>query len=236
MLMRKTNCLLLISTLIVFPGCSMRRANFTAGQPAICELHQTHMSKTNVPIEYGLIRLNDYGRALEAARTNSFPHAKVAVLGGCIVDTPTRAVIYICPQCMIARQEWESKHASLRNVPPEFMTDEWIGFSTADGNTLYNLVLRADRTGFLREVYTVSTSEETLRFEISKWDTGPKIVTCAFRQDDIHGPLKMTCRVTRDARGDSLEATLQNGEGGWKQNIFFWRASKLNEKLKALGK
>jgi hypothetical protein len=68
------------------------------------------MTKTNVPIDYGLYRLNKWGEALFAASSNNFPHAQNKVEGGCIVDTPTEATIYICSQCQQARQQWESEH------------------------------------------------------------------------------------------------------------------------------
>jgi hypothetical protein len=190
------------------------------------------MTKTNVPIVYGLVRLNAWGKALEAATTNNFPHAEEAVLGGCIVDTPIQAIIYICPNCQAARQRWQAEHKSLQCMPPDFVTGEWIGFTTSSGNNLWQLVLRPDRSGVLTEVFTVTTSEDTLRFEISKWDTAPNAVTCAFRQRDVNGPLKMKCTVI----GDRLDATLQNSEGGWKESILFWRASTLSDKLKMMRK
>ena len=88
-------------------GCDEHRADLTRGMNSICEIHQTQMLRTNVSIEYGLIRLNEYGRARQAASTNSFPHALECVLGGCIVGTATQAVIYVCPDCQKALQKWE---------------------------------------------------------------------------------------------------------------------------------
>ena len=224
--------LLLISAIFVLPGCSNHRADYTRRQSSVCELHHIHMTKTNVPIVYGLVRLTVGDKALEATTTNNFPHAKEVVLGGCIVDTPTQAVIYICRDCQAVRRQWEAEHKSLLCVPPDFVADEWIGFTTSSGDNLWKLVLRPDRTGVLTEVYSVTTSEDTLHFEISQWDTAPSAVTCAFRQGDVNDPLKMRCSVD----GDRLDATLQNGEGGWKENILFWRARKLNDKLRTLGK
>ena len=70
------------------------------------------MSKTNVPLQYGLIRFSAWGMALQSASTNSFPHAEDEVLAGCIVgaDSPTQAVIYVCAQCQHAQQQWISEH------------------------------------------------------------------------------------------------------------------------------
>jgi len=93
-------------------GCDEYRADLTRGMPSTCEVHHTQMFKTNAPIEYGLIRLNDYGRARQAASTNSFPHAQECVLGGCIVGSATQAVVYVCPDCQKALQKWEVGHES----------------------------------------------------------------------------------------------------------------------------
>jgi hypothetical protein len=51
----------------------------------ICEVHHERMSRTRVPVYYGLFRPNDLGRAREAASTNAFPHAEDWVGGGCVV-------------------------------------------------------------------------------------------------------------------------------------------------------
>jgi len=88
-------------------GCDKRREDWTKGSSATCEVHHTRMVKSNVPIQYGLIRLNEYGRSRQAASTNIFPHAQECVLGGCIVGTATQAVIYVCPDCQKALQKWE---------------------------------------------------------------------------------------------------------------------------------
>ena len=106
--------LVLMTAGLVLGGCDRRTADYTCGETVDCELHQTHMTKTNVPIVYGLIRLNEWGRALEVASSNSFPHAEECVLGGCIVYTPTQAVIYICSDCQRARKRLESDHVNPR--------------------------------------------------------------------------------------------------------------------------
>ena len=88
-------------------GCDKQRADFTTGMPNTCEIHHTQMFETNVPMDYGLIRPDEYGQARQAASTNSFPHAQACVLGGCILGTATQAVIYVCPDCQKALQKWE---------------------------------------------------------------------------------------------------------------------------------
>ena len=101
---------ILATAVTLLVGCDKQRADYTRGVSAVCRLHGTHMLKTNVPIEYGLIRLNDWGKARKAASTNSFPNAEECVLGGCIVETPKQALVYVCPQCQEARLNWESEH------------------------------------------------------------------------------------------------------------------------------
>jgi hypothetical protein len=91
-------------------GCDKSHTDLTKRVSSKCELHGIQMAKTNVPIVYGLIRLNEYGRARQVLSTNSFPHAEECVLGGCILDTPTQAVIYVCSDCQRALHKWENEH------------------------------------------------------------------------------------------------------------------------------
>ena len=97
---------------LAMTGCNKYTADWTRGVMGTCEVHGTHMTKTNVPIAYGLIRLNEYGRARQAASTNNFPHAEDCVLGGCILGTPTQAVIYVCSDCQAALKKWEMNRES----------------------------------------------------------------------------------------------------------------------------
>lgn len=100
----------LASALLFVLGCDNHTVDYTNGVPAVCSLHGTQMTKTNVPVEYGLIRPNDWGKARLAAGSNSFPNAAACVLAGCIVESPTQALIYVCSPCSQAQQKWESKH------------------------------------------------------------------------------------------------------------------------------
>jgi hypothetical protein len=86
--------------------------NYTLGVSNVCEIHHVEMMKTNVPIQYGLIGYSDWALMLQAASTNSFPHARGDVPGGCIVghNSPRQALIYVCPQCLKAQEQWISKH------------------------------------------------------------------------------------------------------------------------------
>jgi hypothetical protein len=90
-------------------GCDKFHADLTQQVSSKCELHGIEMTKTNVPIVYGLIRPNEYGRVRQALTANTFPHAEECVLGGCVVGTPTQAAIYVCSDCQKALQKWENE-------------------------------------------------------------------------------------------------------------------------------
>jgi hypothetical protein len=104
--------LTLVCLVLGMVGCDKYVADQTIGAAGFCELHSIRMAKTNVPIIYGLIRLNKEERAREVASTNHFPHADTYFLGGCILGTPTQAVLYVCSDCLRARKNWEAAHAT----------------------------------------------------------------------------------------------------------------------------
>jgi hypothetical protein len=94
------------------PAARTGRADYTKGESAVCEIHQTQMQRTFVPIAYGLIRPDARAQARYAASTNSFPHTETFVLGGCVVtdDSPKKAAIYRCPECKRAADKWDSTY------------------------------------------------------------------------------------------------------------------------------
>jgi hypothetical protein len=101
-----TNFLLVV----IVVGCSRYTSDFTRGQSSVCELHHVQMTKTNVPIFYGLFRRNALQEARHAAQTNIFPHVADEILGGCILNDPTNAIIYVCPACLTVESRWELEH------------------------------------------------------------------------------------------------------------------------------
>ncbi len=122
----------------------------------------------------------------------------------------------------------------LHGVPHTFSAAEvaglWMGFSPIHTD-LYRLELQSDSKGILTQAYTSMTNQQTLRFEISRWDIATNnVLTCSFTPHDLHEPVIMTCEV----KGDRLEALLRNGEDGWKENIVFWRERDLDEKLRVI--
>src|SRR4051812_37215675 len=110
-LVRQLAILALLCSIWLFSACRVK--DYTNGKSNLCEVHHVPMIKTNVPIVYGLLRFDDWGNALMAARTN-FPHADNWVGGGCIVSMPKEATIYLCPECLAARQKWETAHQDLK--------------------------------------------------------------------------------------------------------------------------
>jgi len=110
--MNRTGYMALTWLVFALTGCDKYTADVTRGASRTCEPHGIQMTKTNEPIAYGLIRPNEYGRARQAASTNNFPHAEEWLLGGCILGTPTQAVIYVCSDCQKALKKWEANRES----------------------------------------------------------------------------------------------------------------------------
>ncbi len=110
--MKPCQILLLVFCLVLIGGCATRKADYTLGKSAVCELHGVPMSKTLVPIEYGLIRPDQKSLARYAASANSFPHAEDWIGGGCVVasNSARKVLIYTCPECKRLRAKWEADH------------------------------------------------------------------------------------------------------------------------------
>jgi hypothetical protein len=104
---------LLLSVASLLVGC---RSNRTRGESRVCEVHHARMSKTTVPLQYGLPAFDARDIARYPASTNAFPHAEEWVGGGCIrpLFPYHRAVIYTCDACKTARQQWEHDYDTKR--------------------------------------------------------------------------------------------------------------------------
>jgi len=101
---------ILILGALLLAGCA---TNLTRGESRICEVHHTRMSKTTVPVQYGLIHFSERSIARFHAKTNAFPHADYWIPGGCLGPGPflgRRAVIYTCDNCKTARKQWEYEY------------------------------------------------------------------------------------------------------------------------------
>jgi hypothetical protein len=101
---------LLTCAVLMLAGCDRGTADYTRGISDRCEVHGIKTTKTRVPIEYGLVRLNEWGKQKQIASTYSFPHAQESLLAGCVVENATGAVIYACSACQEARRKWELEH------------------------------------------------------------------------------------------------------------------------------
>lgn len=76
----------------------------------MCEVHHCKMERKEVPISYGLIRLQKPLPTLEDEKA-LFPHRREYVMGGCIVMPGKKTeTMYVCPQCKSAFVEWEKAH------------------------------------------------------------------------------------------------------------------------------
>jgi len=224
-----------ISALLLLVGCANQRKDFTRGVSPVCQVHGTQMAKTNVPIVYGLYALNEWGRTLEAARTNSFPNAEEVINAGCIVGNATQAVIYVCSECQAERRHWISEHPKPRNYTEKSVAGEWIGLDQGWSAEVFRLILKPDGTGVLTEAPNSSTnSENVYRYEINHWYVATNdLLKCEFNQRNGSEPLKLS--GTFEGQGaTSFSSVLHNGEGGWRQSILFWRARDLDEKIKTL--
>jgi hypothetical protein len=72
----------------------------------VCELHKCRMERREIPITYGLIRVQKGLPTLEQERT-LFPHRRDYVLGGCIVMPGKKTeTMYVCPECRTAYEDW----------------------------------------------------------------------------------------------------------------------------------
>jgi hypothetical protein len=105
----KNSQILLLLLLFAANGCDRTTEDQTKGASAVCEVHHSRMVKTKVPVVYGLIPLTDHSRARQAASTNTFPHAQEFVVGARFGgSTAKESVIYVCPDCQKALQQWEA--------------------------------------------------------------------------------------------------------------------------------
>jgi len=73
----------------------------------VCGLHHCRMERREIPITYGLIRLQKGLPTLEEEKA-LFPHRRDYVLGGCIVMPGKKTeTMYICPECRTAYEAWQ---------------------------------------------------------------------------------------------------------------------------------
>lgn len=107
-------CLLAIAPL--FLGCVSDR---TRGKSQVCEVHKVRMAKTTVPIRYGLPPLESKERIILMFKT--FPHAEESVNGGCVRTSASRAVVFTCDVCKVARQKWADE---MKDKQPEIAKPE----------------------------------------------------------------------------------------------------------------
>jgi hypothetical protein len=121
--------LILLAGLLLVAGCATLREDYTSGESEVCKVHSLRMSKTVVPIKYGLIQPSERSLARFAASTNSFPNADDWVWGGCCVDSARQAVIYTCLECKRLRARWEADYdeaVPTQNPLAETVRSGWV--------------------------------------------------------------------------------------------------------------
>ena len=107
------SCLpILILAGLIFAGCTTRQLDYTHGKPSRCEAHGVLLVRTTVPVSYGLFPVDERAAAMYHVRMTLFPHAQDWLNPSCRVGGPSRAVIYVCPECQVARHQWESEYDS----------------------------------------------------------------------------------------------------------------------------
>jgi len=72
-----------------------------------CKVHDRPLERDSVPVRYGHIRFREEYRV---AASESFPHAKKFVLGGCLVGPPREREVLFCPECRDAESNWHEEN------------------------------------------------------------------------------------------------------------------------------
>lgn len=89
---------------MVSSGCKST-ADFAAGQPSACEIHNTEMSVQRVKLTFGM-RLP---APEDEARPALFPHADAPYdTGYCAPLRQDYARVFVCPRCTEVRAFWLS--------------------------------------------------------------------------------------------------------------------------------
>jgi len=110
--MNRSRPLLLLAAVSLLASCGTKVPDYTVGKSATCKVHRTEMTRTAVPIQYGMPPWNEKIKARDAASERGFPNARDRVEGGCVVErrNPRQAMIFVCPDCQRQAQMWDLKH------------------------------------------------------------------------------------------------------------------------------
>jgi len=96
------------ASLFLLAGCCPKRADYTVGASSVCEVHKTKMTKAEVfdwpsNMSYCPTAL---GAATDIEAGKSFPNASDWAFVESGEDRPRKAIIYVCPKCLEAKQKW----------------------------------------------------------------------------------------------------------------------------------
>ena len=75
----------------------------------LCEVHNTALELTQVPVSYGLPR---FDKPLVEARMTLFPNSRMSVNGGCTFDSDSSSTAeeYVCRECRQAESQWRKEN------------------------------------------------------------------------------------------------------------------------------
>lgn len=89
---------------------AMMAAHQNALETGICEIHTVKMTKTEVPIKWGMELPPGPGEPTAIQRLQLFPNYREFVLGGCCkIEGVNSEKIWICPVCKEKALEWTRK-------------------------------------------------------------------------------------------------------------------------------
>ncbi len=109
-LMRTTATVTCSLVVLVCSGCTSKEAQKFVPDGAklgLCPLHNMPTRTERVPVHYGLPAIPV---GYLEARKASFPNTWRDIKGGCVPQSPTKAVVHFCPRCREEEAKWMSAH------------------------------------------------------------------------------------------------------------------------------
>jgi hypothetical protein len=104
--------IVLLFVLSIFISCEYNK-NIATNDNAftennICEIHYQQMTKENIRIRYGLIKINNTEMEYYRLRLKYFPNSNDPINGGCINTGKIFFESYICEECNKERDKYKN--------------------------------------------------------------------------------------------------------------------------------
>jgi hypothetical protein len=114
-LVRPMRAVVSLLSVTLLSACASRPAAvYPLPGNSICEVHHIPMQTKTVPRSFGLPW---YEPGYLAAERRYFPHAQDSVDGPCYYDGGPKMVrVYVCPECIRAKQRWAVRHSHYPNA------------------------------------------------------------------------------------------------------------------------